>query len=305
MRKKRIWGLATLILIIGLGIGGVLFMRHSDPEPEKVYNVPSEEVIRQSQKANAPRPDIIMAEGAHADSPPPAEPGFKWVRHGNHWDKVPVSQMRSEPTAEYGITRQGTRYLKNPMWADRKEAHMIPEGEPLNIDWSNYNIAIGNANWWDPRTWESYRNYFGFDRPKARANGTMPYRARIDNWGTPLQWHENIALVVEYRKRRGFRPTPEQFETFKSLNAQYKSALLAGNTLTANSLKLELNTLVASAQGELPDPGSYGIDFFGDPYPGGGRTPRNVLRARKFEAIKNLYIRLGIEHLFEYYENPN
>lgn len=239
--------------------------------------------------------------------PPPGETEASGHWHGDHWHRTAFAESSvssDENDGRYGVTRQGTRYLKNPMWSDRKEAHMIPEGEPLEIDWSNYNIAIGNADWWDPRTWESYRNYFGFDRPKARSNGSMPYRARIDNWGTPLQWHENIALVVAYRKRVGFCPPLEAYEKFLVLDTEYKQALLSGSTVVADSLKLEMNTLISKYQGDLPDSGSYVIDFFGDPYPGGEITPDHVSKARRAEAIKNLYIRLGIEHLYEYYENP-
>lgn len=74
MSRKMIWGLAALIILIGAAV--VVLLSQPDPKPEVIYN------------------DI---EPAWTPQPPPAEPGFKWVWHENHWDKVPVAQEGEHP----------------------------------------------------------------------------------------------------------------------------------------------------------------------------------------------------------------
>ena len=168
--------------------------------------------------------------------------------------------------------------------------------------------VMGKVDWYDPRTWESYRNFWGFDRPKARADGSFPYRARMDNWGTPLQMFENVPLVTRYGKRIGFRPTPAQLERHKALSARYDIAYLAGDHDTVASLQQEIAALEASAQGELPNPTTYKIIGYGDPHPNWhsltNKEHREIDRKNEEVAVKNLYKRLGIPHLYEFYEKP-
>ena len=92
MRKKMYWGLASLILIIG--VVGVYFMLQSepDPEPEKKFIVPSEADLEQAREARKP--------------PPGASPNGHW--HGDEWHdephEVPVAQ--NDPPAAHPDTVQ-------------------------------------------------------------------------------------------------------------------------------------------------------------------------------------------------------
>lgn len=294
MRKKMIWGIATLIILL-IGVSVFLLLRNIETEPKTVY---------------------IDVE-PFKDNPPPDEPGYEWVWHHNHWDKVKVDTPSEQEnattlnTAEYGITRQGKRYLKNPMWAffweEYPESQAVPTGPTLNLNWADRN-TMNTADWRDPRIWESYRNFWGFDPPKARANGTFPYRAVLDNWGTPLQNFENVSLVVKYSKRIGFRPTSEQFAEHQTLVARYEDAQAFGDTATAESLRNQIVALEASAQGELPDPTSYFSIGYGDPHPDFENLSddelRRINKEKEAVGIRNLYKRLGIEHLYQYYEKP-
>ena len=45
---------------------------------------------RQELAETDKQPDHPIIVG---NQPPPAEPGFKWVRHGDHWDKIPVDKL--------------------------------------------------------------------------------------------------------------------------------------------------------------------------------------------------------------------
>ena len=307
MSKKMIWGLAAFILIIGLGLCGVLLIRQPDSEPEKIYNVPSEEVIRQSQKANAPRSDRVMAEGAYADSPPPAAPGFKWVRQGHRWDKVPVSQAqgkpktRAEPTAVYGITRQGKRYKINPVHADVPAATATPTGPPLHIDWQDDGHPPPGSviNWRDPRTWESYRNFWGFEPPKFSSQTGYEYRPRLDNWGTPLQHFDGTEIITHYKKRIGFRPSPAQLAEYKQLQAQLETARVSGDNLLADNLQQDILSLMNSARGELPIKHTFHSMYYGPPL---DLNDKEKVEALQEASIRDLYKRMGIEHLYEFYE---
>ncbi|MDE0634817.1 MAG: hypothetical protein OXI43_03040 [Candidatus Poribacteria bacterium] len=308
MSKKTIWGFAALIILL-IAAGGFIFWQLSTVQQLKEQLAQDAKLL---QGDGTPKVQHVVSK---ADIPPPAEPGFKWVRHGDHWDKVPVSTppapVGTQPSeGEYGVTRQGTRYLKNPAWADRAEAHAIPTGPPLEIDWhtwANLNTRFP-LDWHDPKTWEAYRNFWGFDRPRVNPDGTMPYVPVLDNWGTPLQNFRNVSLVVKYSKRIGFRPTPEQFVKHQALVARYEDAQAFGDTATAESLRSQIAALEASAQGELPDPNSYFSAGYGDPTPNlmtmSDEELRQINKEREAVGIRNLYKRLGIEHLYQYYEKP-
>lgn len=301
MKRKLYWGLVILIILPGVGLGGVFLIRTTDLEPRKVYKVPSDDVIRQSQKAHAPQPDIIMAEGAHADTPPPVEPGFKWVRHGNHWDKVPVSQMSSEPTVEYGITRQGKRYKKNPAHADVPAANATPTGPPLNIDWQDGGHPPPGyvINWRDPRTWESFRNFWGFEPPDGNPQTGEEYTPILDNWGTPLQHFNGTEIIMHYKKRIGFCPSPEQLVEYKQLQAQLKTARVSGDNLLADNLQQDIRSLMNSARGELPIKHTFHSMYYGPPL---DLNDKEKVEALQEASIRDLYKRMDIEHLYEFYE---
>ncbi len=146
MNMKLYWGLVVLIVLL-ISVFIVMSTRTTDTEPDIVY---------------------IDVEPSK-DNPPPAEPGYTWVWHHNHWVRV-KEEMPSEQedtttlnTELYGVTRQGTQYLKNPAWADRAEAHAIPTGPPLTINWHNWaNLNTRNfqLDWYDPHVWEAYRNFW-------------------------------------------------------------------------------------------------------------------------------------------------
>ena len=78
MRKKMYWGLASLILIIG--VVGVYFMLQPEPDPEveKKFIVPSEADLKKASETKKP--------------PREAKDGFTWEWHADHWHEVPVVQ---------------------------------------------------------------------------------------------------------------------------------------------------------------------------------------------------------------------
>ena len=284
MNKQMIWGLTTLILLLGIAAVFLLMDKDTAKTPKTTLGQQTKDLLKQGVKwTNNP---------VTADTQKPPSPS----------ESYGTAPSDTQPSGGgYGVTRQGRRYLKNTAWAHRKEANVTPTGPPLELDWSDMPAMMGRVNWFDPKTWESYRDFWGFDRPYIGDDGVHPYRAVLDNWGTPLQMFRNVPLVTYYTKRTSFRPNPAQLEQYSALQTDYKSALISNDSSTAKTLEQEINTLVASAQGELPNPQSYEVDFYGDPYKG-DLTPSELNRAKMREAIYNLYMRLGIEHLYELYE---
>ncbi len=80
MKNKFYWGLAILIILIITGT--TVFVK----EQAEIREL-KEQLAEAEKLANQ-----IEERKAAENNPPPAELGFKWVRHGDHWDKVPVTQ---------------------------------------------------------------------------------------------------------------------------------------------------------------------------------------------------------------------
>ena len=72
MKRKFFWGLATLIVLF-IGVSAFLLMRNTDTKTVYIDVEPSK------------------------DNPPLVEPGYKWVWHHNHWDKVKIDEVAAEP----------------------------------------------------------------------------------------------------------------------------------------------------------------------------------------------------------------
>lgn len=282
MNCKIYWGLAILIILL-LGVSAVLLLQKTDTEPRRAYR------------------DVAPSK----DNPPPAEPGYKWVWHHNHWDKVKEDtsseQRNATPlnTAEYSVTRQGKRYKKNPAHADVPAANATPTGPPLTIDWQDGGHPPPGSviDWQDPRTWESYRNFWGFEPPTFNPQTGYEYRPRLDNWGTPLQQFRDTFVVFHYKKRIGFRPSPEELAEYKQLQAQLETARTSGDTLLINILRQDIQALMNSARGELPIKHTFHSAGYGP-----GLDDPEQQKSADEASILDVYRRMGIEHLYEFYE---
>ena len=98
MRKKMYWGIASLILIIG--VVGVYFMLQpeSDTEPEKRYIVPTEAELNKAREARKP--------------PPGASPNGHW--HGNEWHEESHAEPANVPPAAVAIENVQKVKVSNP-----------------------------------------------------------------------------------------------------------------------------------------------------------------------------------------------
>ena len=260
MTRRIYWGLAILIVLL-MGVSAVLLLRTTDTEPKTVFKD-----VEPSMK------------------PPPAEPGFKWVWHNNHWDKVSVAQGE----ALNGVPHEQLSVGIEPETSKRSK------GPPLNINWGSSEPKV--LDWTDPRTAESYRAYYGF-YPPTEEDYFKPVQDNFGNW---IKHYRNTAVIVKWGKRIGFRPTLDQLARYKQL--QDELALL--QTLSVNNeqnpaipmVLEEIRVLVDNAQGEIPTLLPQDGIYYGD-----ATTPAQdkIIEA---EARKDLYKRMGIEHLYEFYE---
>ena len=78
MRKKMIWGFATLIILI-IGVSVFFLMQNTDTAPDVIYT--------------DREPSEIMQTPITENRPPrAARTGYKWEWHGDHWHEMPVEQ---------------------------------------------------------------------------------------------------------------------------------------------------------------------------------------------------------------------
>ncbi|RKU09842.1 hypothetical protein C6501_14705 [Candidatus Poribacteria bacterium] len=81
MQKKMLWGLGVLALLICTAFVFMTVRNRAEIRQLKEGTAAAEKPLEDSNK----RKPV-----AKADEQPPAEPGFKWVWHNDHWDKVPI-----------------------------------------------------------------------------------------------------------------------------------------------------------------------------------------------------------------------
>ena len=264
MNRKLKWGLGALI-ILTIVVAAVILIR--DQAKLRQMEADLEAAKQKVEELNSKKQEQPIAD----NGPPPAEPGYKWVRHGDHWDKVKISEasFKREPLAR-------------------------PKGPPLNIDWGSSKPKV--LDWTDPRTAESYRNYYGF-YPPTEEDYFKPVQDNFGNW---IKHYRNTSVIVKWGKRIGFRPTINQFARYKQLQEDLELArALSFNNEPNPAIQLieqEIRDLVDNAKGEIPTLLPRDSIYYGD-----ATTPEQD-RIIEAEARKALYKRMGIEHLYEFYE---
>ena len=214
MRKKMIWGFGALILIIGLvGVSAVLLMWNTDTEPPTVYRgdvEPSKEIM-----------DSLRNQSLK-NNPPPAEPGYKWVWHHNHWDKVPVPPTPAKVTPVIPKTTKVTKTTSD------------------------------DKTFYTPYYMRIYKKY-GVDPPPIGYTYRMlePGILRLDENGNPIL-KKIGAPVVDIHKVPGFAPTYEQYIHYKELIRLRDHERRTGNDAAADQLNAEIRQLKDQAQGLIP-----------------------------------------------------
>ena len=123
MRKKMYWGIAFLILIIG--VVGVYFMLQPEPEPEKRYILPSEVDLEQAKETK--QPPLDASPNGH--------------QHGDEWHDEPHIVDDNKPTQPPStVEKNNGNYVDidfsvfdNPKELTRKHAEILLNPEKYSI----------------------------------------------------------------------------------------------------------------------------------------------------------------------------
>ena len=217
MSKKMLWGGTTLIILI-IGVSAFLLMRNTDTKP----------------------PIIVYKDVEPSkENPPPAEPGYKWVWHHNHWDKVPIAETDE-------VVDKETKQNLPPIAEVDKPAPDIPNKKvstgrvgsdyPLLIETEN--PVIGKPIFL--RTidgtgididWESLSPTELAKKIKQIERGEVPlpdgyyYRhysdmsLLLDERGFPIL-HKRYEPFISVIWTMEFKPSPEQLEKYMELGRQ-------------------------------------------------------------------------------------
>ena len=85
MHKRIAIGLIVLIFVLGVAI--VFYHQYTDIQQLKEDAAQAKKLLEENDKPK------VQHVASTSDTKPPDEPGYKWVRHGDHWDKVPVADQ--------------------------------------------------------------------------------------------------------------------------------------------------------------------------------------------------------------------
>ena len=204
MNRKMYWGVAILILSL-ICIAGVFLQFNCAPtETEVFYHVP-----------------------ADTSEPPAAEPGFKWVRNGDRWNKVPVEQNAGidNPEAEdvnshqtriktefatepvYDVSEKGTQYMRYIPRDPDRFAHLpepplppsaVPEDCPEHLKL--------NPEWIDGV-------YHGTEPPPANDQFTEEVAGRMGNI--------LLEIIDEHNPKRPYVEIWDQFIEYEKMYREY------------------------------------------------------------------------------------
>ena len=87
MEKKMKWGLATLLLLLGIAAVFLFIDKDTETEPKMTLGQPTKDLLKQGVKLPQ------QANVSDTQKPPPPDDGREYVWHGNHWDPVDAPKL--------------------------------------------------------------------------------------------------------------------------------------------------------------------------------------------------------------------
>lgn len=295
MSKKMIWGGTTLMVLL-IGISLFLLMRNTDPKP----------------------PIIVYKDVEPSkENPPPAEPGYKWVWHHNHWDKVPIAE-----TGE--VVDKETKQNLPPIAEVDKPAPDVPN-KKVSTDrvGSDYPLLIETEN---PvigkpiflRTidgtgididWESLSPTELAEKIKQIERGKVPlpdgyyYRhysdmsLLLDERGFPIL-HKRYEPFISVSWQMRFKPSPEQLVQYRELIRRRDALKIdTPSSPEIDVIRAELDEFVSTHVGPVPVLFQSSL----------GAPPEifKVKEAREVQLMRDLkaeiFRQLNLEHLLDHY----
>ena len=120
MTRKMYWGFAILILL--MGTAAVFIIMHKIAENREL----KDQLAEMEKLANQ-----INQREISKNNPPPAEPGFRWVWHNDHWDKVPISNPNG-PVVHHHVPIADVS-TENVQTSEETNLYRL-EGKPIDED---------------------------------------------------------------------------------------------------------------------------------------------------------------------------
>ena len=186
MRNKKYWGIATLILLLGI-TGVFLFMKErADFQRLKEELAESNKLLEEQNKDKT-------------EQPPIAREGFKMVPHGDHWHEVPIDapdvwqEATPEPVVEMSDdTTQSKPVTPDLSVAGEVEITQLPQ-LPADIDPDDippfYRENI-------------YGDRYHYNRPLTSEEREMYYKLKADpTYGSnPAKLKVSAIILVRHQK---------------------------------------------------------------------------------------------------------
>ncbi len=265
MKRKTVWIIAPIaILIFSISIS-LLYLYSPDEEPDKIYK--------------------YVKPSSNNDNPPhKAKPGYKMVIHDDHWHEVPVEDINTSKK-EVNLTQSEIDALNRKLQQEGFEEDNLSERELL------YLSSVGVD--WDLLTPEQKYKYDKdyYDRydldvppPGYRYILTAPGKPQLDSDGKPILLKEgDIYITVRYGQ--GFAPTLDDYNRIQYLE---REVIKSTDPDEISSMQNEIDDIKSSSQGKIP---------IGATAVGGENLSSNERELKVKEALNNAYIELNLSHL--------
>lgn len=210
---------------------------------------------------------------------------------------VEVEKQQPQPPAKVPVgdtSQQGGHFHADGTWHAETHAPQVASS-PVSPDGQIATPAGADRNQLSPeerrkRFRDTYYAKWG-DEPSWDGE----YRHVYDKKGRIRRHYRNRTLMTNYETRIGFAPSPNVLQQYQQLQTEYHRAEHAGDTKKTETLLAEMQEMVDNYQGELPAR-PYAYATYGKFSPEDGIP-------YKEEATREVYQLMGIEHLFEFYEN--
>ena len=189
MRKKMYWGIASLILIIG--VMGVYFMLQPDPgpEPEKRFIVPTEAENRQDREKKQPQQPVSEVV---KPPPPGASPNGRWHNGEGHDEshrvvEVSDAKVSTDEQATPVVGQQANTQIDAAILESTENKLKDPEVYKAWVEWSKKHNELAekfsqvshdfiNSS---PSTKEEQKQYDNDPAWKRRLNETLQKSGKI------------------------------------------------------------------------------------------------------------------------------
>ncbi len=294
MKKQMIWGLAILMLLIGIAGVFLLIPRDTDTESEMVLGDATKKLLEDGPKPKGSPQEVNTPEPG-VRPPPPGESRETGYWHGDHWHRTVPKDKSTQPTETVSWLKMSPEQLKEVF-----SKLSYPEKEFLDFLEMSPEECVERFSKMDDATkqlfyetyreerkrLEAYRKEWGEDPPPIGAN----WQHMRNHNGETLRHYDNTVTIF-YKDGVGFAPTLEQWEQHEAFQAELAKAQRRGDTAEWNRISAQIETLIAAAQGPVPliDGGLYS----GDP------SSREAKDRKREEAIREVYRKFGLEHTLQ------